>query len=68
MTNAVKMLNYANNNDKPTLLVLISQQRNNIGAMFASHQPTGGHAVKFFSSTIVKFGQVNLTIRQSRAR
>ena len=22
--------------------------------MFASHQPTGGHAVKFFSSTIVK--------------
>jgi recombination protein RecA len=54
MTNAVKMLNYANNNDKPTLLVLISQQRNNIGAMFASHQPTGGHAVKFFSSTIVK--------------
>jgi len=54
MTNAVKMLNYANNNEKPTLLVLISQQRNNIGAMFASHQPTGGHAVKFFSSTIVK--------------
>jgi recombination protein RecA len=54
MTNAVKMLNYSNNNDKPTLLVLISQQRNNIGAMFASHQPTGGHAVKFFSSTIIK--------------
>jgi recombination protein RecA len=54
MTNAVKMLNYANNNEKPTLLVLISQQRNNIGAMFASHQPTGGHAVKFFSSTIIK--------------
>jgi recombination protein RecA len=54
MTNAVKMLNYANNQEKPTLLVLISQQRNNIGAMFASHQPTGGHAVKFFSSTIVK--------------
>jgi recombination protein RecA len=54
MTNAVKMLNYANNQEGQTLLVLISQQRNNIGAMFASHQPTGGHAVKFFSSTIIK--------------
>jgi recombination protein RecA len=54
MTNAVKMLNYANNQDSQTLLILISQQRNNIGAMYASHQPTGGHAVKFFSSTIVK--------------
>lgn len=54
MTNAVKMLNYANNQENKTLLVLISQQRNNIGAMYASHQPTGGHAVKFFSSTIVK--------------
>lgn len=54
MTNAVKMLNYANNQTKQTLLVLISQQRNSIGQMFVSHQPTGGHAVKFFSSTIVK--------------
>jgi|SRR6056300_318718 len=54
MTNAVKMLNYANNQTKQTLLVLISQQRNNIGQMFVSHQPTGGHAVKFFSSTVVK--------------
>lgn len=54
MTNAVKMLNYANNQENQTLLVLISQQRNNIGAMYASHMPTGGQAVKFFSSTIVK--------------
>lgn len=54
MTNAVKMLNYANNQTKQTLLVLISQQRNNIGQMFVSHAPTGGHAVRFFSSTIVK--------------
>lgn len=54
MTNAVKMLNYANNQDHQTLLVLISQQRNNIGTMYASHQPTGGHAVKFFSSTVIK--------------
>jgi recombination protein RecA len=54
MTNAVKMLNYANNKDSKTLLILISQQRNNIGSMYASHVPTGGQAVKFFSSTIVK--------------
>ena len=54
MTNAVKMLNYANNQDGQTLLILISQLRNNIGAMYASHMPTGGLAVKFFSSTVVK--------------
>jgi recombination protein RecA len=54
MTNAVKMLNYANNQDSSTLLVLISQHRNNISAMYTSHQPTGGQAVKFFSSTIIK--------------
>jgi recombination protein RecA len=51
MTHAVKMLNYAN---KDTLLVLISQQRNQFGGMHASHIPTGGMAVKFFSSTIIK--------------
>lgn len=54
MTNAVKMLNYSNNQEKPTLLVLISQARNNIGAMYVSQQPTGGMATKFYSSTIVK--------------
>jgi recombination protein RecA len=51
MTHAVKMLNYANKN---TLLVLISQQRNQFGSMHATHIPTGGMAVKFFSSTIIK--------------
>ena len=51
MTHAVKMLNYANDN---TLLILISQQRNQFGSMHASHIPTGGMAVKFFSSTVVK--------------
>jgi recombination protein RecA len=54
MTNAVKMLNYANNQIKPTLLILISQARNNIGAMYVSQQPTGGMATKFYSSTIIK--------------
>jgi len=51
MTHAVKMLNYANKN---TLLVLISQQRNQFGSMHASHIPTGGMAVKFFSTTVIK--------------
>lgn len=51
MTNAVKMLNYKN--DK-TLLILISQQRNALGSMFVSHIPTGGKAVQFFSSTVIK--------------
>ena len=51
MTHAVKMLNYVNDS---TLLILISQQRNQFGSMHASHIPTGGMAVKFFSSTIIK--------------
>lgn len=54
MTNAVKMLNYANNQERPTLLILISQSRNNIGQMYTQQQPTGGMAVKFYSSTIIK--------------
>jgi recombination protein RecA len=54
MTGAVKMLNYANNRVKPTLLILISQARNNITAMYTSQQPTGGMATKFYSSTIIK--------------
>ena len=53
-SNAWKMLNYANNKVKPTLLVLISQSRNNINAMYTSQQPTGGQATKFYSSTIIK--------------
>lgn len=51
MTNAVTMLNYANQN---TLLVLISQQRKALGSMFVKNIPTGGEATKFFSSTIIK--------------
>jgi recombination protein RecA len=53
-SNAVKMLNYANNKVKPTLLILISQSRNNISAMYTSQQPTGGQSVKFYSSTVIK--------------
>jgi recombination protein RecA len=51
MTNAVKMLNYVN--DK-TLLVLVSQQRKALGSMFVKNIPTGGEAVRFFSSTIIQ--------------
>lgn len=53
-SNACKMLNYANNKVKPTLLIFISQSRNNINAMYTSQQPTGGQAIKFYSSTVVK--------------
>jgi recombination protein RecA len=53
-SNAWKMLNYANNKVKPTLLVLISQSRNNINAMYTSQQPSGGQATKFYSSCIIK--------------
>lgn len=54
MTNAVKMLNYANNQVKPTLLILISQARNNITAMYTQQAPTGGLATKYYSSVVVK--------------
>lgn len=53
-SNAWKMMNYANNKVKPTLLVLISQSRNNISAMYTSQQPSGGQATKFYSSTVIK--------------
>ena len=53
-SNAWKMLNYANNKIKPTLLVLISQSRNNINAMYTSQQPSGGQATKFYSSCVIK--------------
>jgi recombination protein RecA len=48
------MLNYANNKVKPTMLVLISQSRNNINAMYTSQQPSGGQATKFYSSCVIK--------------
>lgn len=54
MANAVKMLNYANNQVKPTLLILISQARNHISAMYTKQEPTGGLAVKYYSSTVIK--------------
>jgi recombination protein RecA len=53
-SNAWKMVNYANNKVKPTLIIAISQSRNNINAMYTSQQPTGGQATKFYSSTVIK--------------
>ena len=50
---ACKMLNYANNRTKPTLLVLISQTRQNLQA-YGMMTPTGGNAVKFYSSVVIK--------------
>jgi recombination protein RecA len=51
LANGVKMLNYSNKN---TALILISQVRNKITTYGAMHQATGGHAVDFFSSTVIK--------------
>lgn len=53
-SNAWKMINYANNKEKPTLVIAISQSRNNINAMYTQQQPTGGQSTKFYSSTVVK--------------
>jgi recombination protein RecA len=51
MANAVRMINYVN---KKTAVVLISQIRNKIHTYGASPSPTGGEAVKFFSSTSIR--------------
>jgi recombination protein RecA len=48
------MLNYANNREKPALILAISQARNNIQAMYTQSVPTGGLTTQFMSSTIVK--------------
>lgn len=48
---AINKFNYANQN---TALVLISQVRNQMNTYGASLKPTGGQAVMFFSSTVIK--------------
>jgi recombination protein RecA len=53
------MINYANNREKPALILAISQSRNNIQAMYTQPQPTGGEATRFMSSTIVKLFSSN---------
>lgn len=53
-SNAWKMINYANNKEKPTMVIAISQARNNINAMYTQQQPTGGQATQFYSSTVIK--------------
>lgn len=47
----VSMFNAAN---EGTLLILISQVRNNLSGMYAMAKPTGGYAPLFFSTTVVK--------------
>ena len=54
LKHAWMMLNYANNQEKPALILAISQSRNNIGAMYTQAVPTGGLSTQFMSSTIVK--------------
>jgi recombination protein RecA len=54
LKHAWMMINYANNKEKPSLILAISQARNNITAMYTQSVPTGGNATQFFSSTIIK--------------
>jgi len=54
LKHAWMMINYANNQEKPSLIIAISQARNNITAMYTQSVPTGGLATQFMSSTIVK--------------
>jgi recombination protein RecA len=54
LSHAWLMINYANNQEKPALVVAISQARNNITAMYTQQQPTGGLTTQYLSSTIVK--------------
>jgi recombination protein RecA len=54
LKHAWMMINYANNQEKPALILAISQARNNITAMYTQSVPTGGLSTQFMSSTIVK--------------
>jgi len=54
LKHAWMMINYANNQEKPSLIIAISQARNNITPTYTQAVPTGGNATQFFSSTIVK--------------
>ena len=54
LKHAWNMINYANNQEKPALILAISQARNNITAMYTQSVPTGGNATQFMSSTIIK--------------
>jgi recombination protein RecA len=54
LSHAWLMINYANNREKPALVIAISQSRNNIQATYTQAAPTGGLTTQFMSSTIVK--------------
>jgi recombination protein RecA len=54
LSHAWLMINYANNREKPALIIAISQSRNNIQATYTQAAPTGGLTTQFMSSTIVK--------------
>jgi recombination protein RecA len=54
LKHAWMMINWANNKEKPALILAISQSRNSIGAMYTQAVPTGGESTRFMSSTIVK--------------
>ena len=54
LSHAWNMINWANNREKPSLVVAISQARNNINAMYTQQQPTGGLTTQYMAATIIK--------------
>lgn len=62
------MINYANNREKPALIIAISQSRNNIQAMYTQPMPTGGLTTQFMSSTIVKLFSSNSDSQAIKAK
>jgi len=62
------MLNWANNREKPALILAISQSRNSIQAMYTQAVPTGGESTKFMSSTIVKLFSSNSDAQALKAK
>jgi len=50
-----KLSNMVGSVNEKTLFIIISQQRNHITKMFTKMAPMGGEAMKFNSSTVIKF-------------
>jgi recombination protein RecA len=54
LSHAWNMINWANNREKPAIVIAISQARNNINAMYTQQQPTGGLTTQYMAATIIK--------------
>lgn len=65
LSKAAPMWNYANEN---TALILISQQNNKFGSMYAEVIPSGGERIKFMSTTIIKLFSTVAKTEQKKAQ